>query len=160
MTPLRQRYIEDMQLRGFAETTQQVYVNAVRRLAEYYGKSPDKITNEQLRDYFLYLINEKQIAQGTYKVAISSIKFLYEQTLQRSWSTLELVRAPREKKQPVVLSRQEVHQILRCLRSEHQRVCLTTIYSCGLRLSEGVSLQVRDIDSARMFIHVRNGKGG
>jgi site-specific recombinase XerD len=159
MTPLRERFIEDMQLRGFAPTTQQVYVSAVRQLAAYYGRSPDKITNEQLRDYFLYLINEKQIAQGTYKVAISSIKFLYEQTLQRSWSTLELVRAPREKKQPVVLSRQEVHQILRCLRSEHQRVCLTTIYSCGLRTGEGTRLQVGDIDSSRMVVHVRQAKG-
>jgi site-specific recombinase XerD len=160
MTPLRQRFLEDMQLRGLAPTTQQVYVSAVQQLAAYYGKSPDKITNEQLREYFLYLINEKEIARGTYTVAISSIRFLYEQTLQRSWSTLELVRAPREKKQPVVLSRQEVHQILNCLRSEHQRVCLTTIYSCGLRPGEGVSLQVRDIDSSRMVIHVRNAKGG
>lgn len=160
MTPLRQRYIEDMQLRGFAETTQQVYVNAVRRLAEYYGKSPDKITNEQLRDYFLYLINDKQISRGSYKVAISSIKFLYEQTLQRSWSTLELVRAPKEKKQPVVLSREEVQRILGCLTSEHQSVCLTTIYSCGLRTREGVSLQVENIDSTRMVVHVRHGKGG
>ena len=160
MTPLRQRYIEDMQLRGLAETTQQVYVNAVQRLAAYYGKSPDKITDEQVRDYFLYLLHEKQISRGGYKVAISSIKFLYEQTLQRSWPTLELVRAPREKKQPVVLSRQEVQQILSCLRAEHHRVCLTTIYSCGLRTGEGVRLQVGDIDSNRMVIHVRQGKGG
>lgn len=160
MTPLRQRYIEDMQLHGFAKTTQQVYVSAVRQLAAYYGKSPDKITHEELRDYFLYLLNDKQVAGGTYKVAISSIKFLYEQTLQRVWTTLELVRAPREKKQPVVLSRKEVGRILSCLKSEHQRTCLTTIYSCGLRTTEGVSLQVGDIDSTRMVVHVRKGKGG
>ena len=159
MTPLRQRYMEDMQLRGLAETTQQVYVNAVCRLVKYYGKSPDKITNEEVRDYFLYLINDKKISRGGYKIAISSIKFLYEQTLQRSWSTLELVRAPKQKKQPVVLSRQEVHQILSQVRSEHQRVCLITLYSCGLRTREGVSLQVRDIDSTRMVVHVRHGKG-
>lgn len=160
MTPLRQRFIEDMQLYGLAETTQQVYVNAVRQLAGYYGKSPDKITNEELRDYFLYLINDKQIANGTFKVAISSIKFLYEQTLQRDWRTLELVRAPREKRQPVVLSREEVGRILSCLKSEHQRTCLITIYSCGLRTTEGVSLQVGDIDSTRMVVHVRKAKGG
>jgi site-specific recombinase XerD len=149
-----------MQLRGYAETTQEVYVNAVARLAKYYGKSPAKLSNEELRDYFLYLVNDKKVSGGSYKVAISSIKLLYEHTLHRRWSTLELVRAPKEKKQPEVLSRQEVQRILGSLTREHQRVCLTTIYSCGLRTGEGVSLQVRDIDSSRMVVHVRNAKGG
>jgi site-specific recombinase XerD len=159
MTPLRQRYIEDMQLRGFASSTQQVYVNAVRQLAAHYGKSPDKLSDEQLRHYFLYLKNDKQAARSTCTVAICSIKLLFEQTLKRNWPTLRMIRPPKEKKLPVVLSRQEVHQILNCVRSEHQRGCLTTIYSCGLRTGEGVRLQVGDIDSGRMVVHVRQAKG-
>ena len=108
MTPLRERYLEDMQLRGFAPTTQQVYVNAVRRLPAHYGKSLDKISDEELRRYFLYLKNEKQVSRSSCTVAICSIKFLFEQTLKRTWPTLGTVRPPKEKKLPVVLSRPEV----------------------------------------------------
>jgi site-specific recombinase XerD len=92
-------------------------------------------------------------------VVISRLKFLYEQTLKRSWPTLALIRAPHEKKLPVVLSRQEVRQVLSYLKSEHQRACLSTIYSCGLRITEGVSLQVGNIDSGRMLLPIRQGKG-
>jgi site-specific recombinase XerD len=150
--------IEDMQLRGLAERTQEAYVAAVRQLAEHYGKSPDQISDEELRQYFLYLINEKKASSSAITIALCAIKFLYEQTLRQEWPTLALVRPPRERKLPVVLSREEVHRILGCLRRPYYRVCLSTIYSCGLRLQEGVHLQVSDIDSARRLIHVR-GKG-
>jgi site-specific recombinase XerD len=150
--------IEDMQLRGLAERTQEVYVAAVRQLAEHYGKSPDQISDEELRQYFLYLTNEKKASSSAVTIALCAIKFIYEQTLRQEWPTLTLVRPPRERKLPVVLSREEVHRILGCLRRPYYRVCLSTIYSCGLRLEEGVHLQVSDIDSDRMLIHVR-GKG-
>ena len=159
MTHLRQRMIEDMQLRGLSERTQGSYVRAVRQLAEYYGRSPDQLSEEELRQYFLYLKNEKQASRSTCTVALCGIKFLYEYTLQRDWPTLSFVRPPRERKLPVVLSREEVCRILGCLRRPHYRVCLSTIYSCGLRLQEGVQLQVADIDSARKLLHVRLGKG-
>jgi site-specific recombinase XerD len=136
--------IEDMQLRGLAERTQEVYVIAVRQ--------------EELRQYFLYLKNDKQYTHSSMTVALCAIKFFYQHTLQREWTTLGVVRPPRERKLPVVLSRQEVHRILGCLRRPYYRVCLSTIYSCGLRLHEGVHLQVSHIDSDRMLIHVR-GKG-
>ncbi len=160
MTPLRQRMMEDMQLRGLSARTQQMYVRAVRQLAEHYGKSPDQVTEEELRQYFLYLKNVKQCARSTSTVALCGIKFLYEHTLHRQWPTLTLVRPQRERKLPVVLSRQEVHRLLGCVRLPHYRVCLSTIYSCGLRLQEGVQLQVADIDSDRMLVHVQQGKGG
>jgi len=159
MTPLRQRMIEDMQLRGLAERTQDVYVFAIRQLAEYYSKSPDQITEEELRQYFLYLKNEKQVSRGTSTIALCAIKLLFERTLQREWPTLTLVRPPREAKLPVIFSVDEVHQVLGCLRQPHYRVCLSTIYACGLRLKEGVHLQVNQIDSSRMLLHVRSGKG-
>lgn len=148
MTKLRQRMIEDMQLRGLSELTQEAYVRAVRQLAEYYSKPPDHITEEEIRQYFLYLANEKQVARSTATVALCAIKFLYEFTLKREWPTLHLVRPRKERKLPVVLSREEVRRVLGCLRRLHYRVCLSTIYSCGLRVREGVSLQVPDTPKA------------
>lgn len=160
MTPLRQRLIQDMQLQGLAAKTQDAYVRAVKQLAEHYHKSPDLIREEELRLYFLYLKNEKHASPSTFSIALCGLKFFYQHTLQRAWATLELARPLREKKLPVVLSTDEVRLILGCLRRPHYRVCLTTIYSCGLRLQEGVHLHVADIDSERKRIHVRHGKGG
>ena len=159
MTPLRKRLIDDLQLRGMGERTQQMYVRAVRQLSEHYNKSPDKITEEELRDYFLYTKNTKKWSRSTSTIAICGIKFFYENTLRRDWTTLTFVRAKREKKLPIILSREEVRKILCNIRLLRYRVCLTTIYSCGLRLQEGTHLQVADIDSARGYIHVRHGKG-
>lgn len=159
MTPLRQRMIEDMQLRGLSEITQERYVMVVRLLAEYYGKSPAQITEEELRQYFLYLKNVKQYSRSSCTLALCGIKFLYEYTLKRDWPTLALVRPPKEHKLPVILSQEEVHRILGCLRLPHYRASLNTIYSCGLRLQEALHLQVPDIDSERMVIHIHRGKG-
>ncbi len=158
MTPLQQRMIEDMQLRGFSARTQECYVAAVRQLAGHYHRSPDQLTEEDLRQYFLYLANEKKVARATATIALCGIKFFYEQTLQQHWTTLRFVRPPREKKLPVVLSREEVRRILGCVRIPVYGACLKTIYACGLRLLEGAHLQVPDVDSARMLLHI-HGKG-
>jgi len=160
MTALRQRYIEDLQLRGLSARTQDAYVRVVRQLAEHYGKSPDVLTEEELRQYLLYLKNEKHAARNTCTLALCSLKFFYQQTLKRDWPVLDFVRPAREKKLPVVLSVEEVQQILGCVRRARYRVCLSTIYACGLRLMEGVQLPVADVDGARMVVHVRQGKGG
>lgn len=151
--------IEDLQLKGMGERTQQMYVRAVRQLSEHCNKSPDRIKEEELRDYFLYVKNVKKWSRSTSTIAICGIKFFYENTLRRDWTTLSFVRAKREKKLPVILSKEEVRAILRNVRLLRYRVCLTTIYSCGLRLQEGTHLQVKDIDSARGLIHVHCGKG-
>jgi len=152
--------IEDMQLRGLALRTQEAYLLAVRQLVSYCRKSPHQIDEEDLRQYFLFLKNEKHAARATCTIAICGIKFFFEQTLGKSWKTFELVRPPREKKLPVVLSRQEVAEILSRVRLQHYRVCLTVIYACGLRLLEGTHLQVKDIDSDRRMLHICRGKGG
>lgn len=158
MTPLRQRMIEDMQLRGFSARTQESYATAVRQLAEHYHTRPDRLTEEDLRRYFLYLANEKKVARATATIALCGIKFFYEHTLQRNWTTLRFIRPPREKKLPVVLSREEVRRILAEVRIPVYRACLTTIYACGLRLLEGAHLQVPDVDGGRMVLHI-HGKG-
>ena len=160
MTHLRKRMIEDMQLRGLAAKTQEAYLRSVRQLAEHCGRSPEAITAEELRQYFLYLKNEKHASRSSCTQALCGIKFLFEKTLQREWTTFELVRPPKERKLPVVLSLEQVRQVLGSLRSFRHFVCLSTIYCCGLRLGEGVRLQVADLDSQRMLVHVHLGKGG
>ena len=159
MTELRKRMIECLQLRGLSARTQESYVRAVRQLAEHYHKSPDLITEEELRQYFLFLKNVKHYARNTTTIAICGIRFFFERTLEKEWTIFNLVRPAPEKKLPVILSLEEVRQILGHIRLPRYRSCLATIYSCGLRLQEGTHLQVADIDSARMMIHVRHGKG-
>jgi site-specific recombinase XerD len=151
---------EDMQLRGLSPRTQTSYLQTVQHLASHYGKPPDQITEEELRQYFLYLRNEKHAARNTCTVALCAFKFLFQHTLQRPWPILAFLRPPRTHTLPVVLSVEEVRQLLTCIRLPHYRTCLTTIYACGLRLQEGVHLQVPQIDSARMQLHIQHGKGG
>jgi len=160
MTALRQKMIDDMQLRGFAERTQEAYLSAVRQLAKHYRKPPDQIDEEELRQYFLFLKNEKHAARNTCTIALCGIKFFFERTLGREWKTFDFLRPQKEKKLPVVLSIAEVRSTLAHVRRPHYRVCLSTIYACGLRLLEGVHLQVSHIDSERHLLHICHGKGG
>ena len=159
MTYLRERMKEDMQLRGLSPKTQEGYLRAVRQLAEYSKKQPDKIDEEELRRYFLYLSNEKKVSRSTWLITLSGIRFFYKHTIQKEWPTLQLTRPPKEQKLPVVLSVDEVRRILGCIRRQAYRVCLGTIYSCGLRLGEGVGLQIADIDGDRLQLYIRQGKG-
>jgi integrase/recombinase XerD len=159
MPSLRRKMIEDMQLRGLSENTQQAYVQAVRNLALHYNRSPDAISAEELRSYFLYLTNEKRLSRSSCTVALCAIKFLYDYSLKREWPLFDLIRPRKKSKLPVVLSREEVAQILGQVRAAHHRVCLVTTYSCGLRVSEAVSLEVAQIDSAQMQLYVSNSKG-
>jgi integrase/recombinase XerD len=160
MTELRRRMIEDMQLRGLCSGTQSIYLHAVRVLAEYYHRSPDQLTDEELRQFFLYLMRERGLAKATLINYRAAIRFLFKTTLQRSLPILEVVQPEKRRKLPVILSREEVLRLLSLVRDPCLHMCLTMIYSCGLRLQEGTRLQVCDIHSSRMLIHVRNGKGG
>jgi integrase/recombinase XerD len=159
MTALRKRMIEDMQLAGLAVRTQEAYVLVVSQLARHYHKSPDQIDEEELRQYFLYLVNEKQVSRSSQTLALCGIKFFYEHTLKMKWQALDVMRPPKEKKLPVVLSVDEVKRILSCVRKAPYRVCLTVIYACGLRLQEGIRLQIKAIDGERQILHVYQGKG-
>jgi site-specific recombinase XerD len=154
MTPLRKRFLEDMQLHGYSPKTQSCYLGAVVALARHYRKSPDLVTEEQLRQYFLHLTLEKKVARTTATIALCGIKFFFQTTLQRNWTCFKLLRPAKSKKLPVVLSREEVKKILACVRTPVYRVCLTTIYACALRLNEGCCLQIEDLDPARMLLRV------
>jgi len=157
MTALRERMIEDLQLHGLSPSTQENYVRAVRDLAGHYRKPPDQLTEEELREYFLFLIKERRVSPSTFRIALCEIKFFYEHTLQKHWATLELARPPAEKKLPEVLTIDEVRQVLGCIRSLRYRVCLSTIYACGLRIREGTHLRVQDNGRGRKMVHVCQG---
>ena len=154
------RMLQDLQLRGMSASTQESYVFAVRKIAEHFDKLPDQIEENEIRDYFLYLKNVKKYGRSASTLAMCGIKFFYTYTLKRDWPTLKLVRAPHEKKLPVVLTQEEVKRVLSCIRIFRHRACLSTIYACGLRLSEATYIKVGDIDSHHMVLHVKHGKGG
>ena len=154
------RMLGDMQLQGLSERTQESYVRAIRKLAEHYAKEPDQIGDEELREYFLYRMNVQKWSRVTSTIAICGIKFFYDQTIKKRWPEIRFVRARHDKKIPIIMSRTEVWGALSQVRLPIYRVCLQTIYSCGLRLKEGTHLKVADIDSSRMMVIVRAGKGG
>jgi integrase/recombinase XerD len=158
MTPLRQRMLEDLRIRNYAERTQGIYVLQVARFAKHFGKSPKDLGREEIRSYLLHLI-DGGISLCQYKQAISALRFLYRVTLRRE-DLLVFVPYPRsEKRLPVVLSPEEVRAVLGAVTNRKHRTLLMTIYAAGLRVSEAVALKVEDIDSARMLIQVRQGKG-
>jgi site-specific recombinase XerD len=128
-------------------------------LALHYDISPDRLTEEQIRQYFLFLRNIKHLAPNSINVALNAVKFLSTYSLQRPWPLRDLIRPALPQKLPIVLAPEEVWRIIEHVRRPHYRVCLSVIYACGLRLLEGVRLQVCQLDSARMQLHIRGGKG-
>lgn len=160
MTKLRLQMIEGMQLHGFSPKTQQCYVAAVKGLAKFYSRSPDLLSEEELRQFFLYLINDKGASRSSITIHLCGIKFFYEKTLLRQWTLFDLIRPAKRQKLPIVLTLNEVKSILSYIRSPIVKMALTLTYCCGLRISEATGMKVADIDSQRMLLWVRNGKGG
>jgi len=159
MDKSRERMSSDMQLCGYSERTQESYLRVVRQLEDFSGKAPELITEEELREYLLHIKNKRKYAAATMKIAYYGIKFFYKTTLKKPWDTLDLVQAESERRLPTVLSIEEVHSIIGHIRTIQNRTYIMTVYSCGLRLQEALNLQVSDIDSKRMTIHVHRGKG-
>jgi len=159
MTPLRQKMIDAMQVRGFSVRTHQSYLSAVRDLARYYHRSPEQLNNDELQAYFLYLVKERGLSGASCRLYLNGIRFLYLQVL--SWSSFDIqLHAPKAAQRiPELLTRREVGQIVSACRNPKHRMMLETCYGCGLRVSELVSLKVRDIDSERHLLRVEQGKG-
>ena len=156
---LYQRMSDDLHLAGMSERTHTGYLRAVRQLADYSTTSPGRITEDQLRRYFLYLKNEKKFAYGSLRVAFSGIKFFYTRTCKRNWQTLAEMKLQNINTLPEVLTSGQVHQIIDACNTDRMAVYFWTVYSLGLRMQEGLNLQVGDIDSERMMVHVHRGKG-
>jgi integrase/recombinase XerD len=159
MTKLRQRMIEEMQLRGLAPRTQQNYILHVARFARFFNTSPEHLDLEDIRQFHLHLLNDRHLSAETINQSVTALKFFYLHVLEMPWSDAHFPRAKRIRKLPVILSPEEVMAFFDHIPSLRYRACLMTCYGAGLRVSEAVSLKVSDIDSQRMVIRVEQGKG-
>ncbi|NJO37345.1 MAG: tyrosine-type recombinase/integrase [Rhizobiales bacterium] len=160
MTPLRQRMIEDMQVRNLSPHTQTSYLQQVARFARHFGKPPTLLGPEDIRAYQVYLTNERKLAVGSIQIAIGALRFFYKVTLEKDWAFDDVLPHPKVPKTlPIVLSPEEAQHFLGCVQATMHRVILTVCYAAGLRISEAVSLKVKAIDSQRMVIRVEQGKG-
>jgi integrase/recombinase XerD len=160
MTPFRRRMLEELPLRGLAPRTQHCYVEAVKHLTPYDRRAPDQSSEDALRQYVLFLIHEKPVAESTFRIHLYGIRFFYERTLQRPWPVFDLVRPRHPQTLPVVVSRREVRSLVALVATPTARRCRQRIDAGGLRLREGTQLQVLDIDAHRMLVRVRQGTGG
>ena len=151
--------VKHLQLAGKGDRTQHMYARAVRMLIEHYGKEPDKITEEELKAYFLHRRNVTEWNPSTLKICYCGLKFFFVHVLDREWKVFNILKAQTEKRLPCVLSREEVFHVLSKVKTFHNYAYLFSIYSMGLRLQEGLYLQVSDIDKDRMQVHVHRGKG-
>jgi integrase/recombinase XerD len=158
-TALREQMCADLQIAGLSERTQESYLRSVRQLAEHFGRPPDQISEAELRQYFLFLKNEKRLAPASLALTFHGIRFFFRHTVPRDWATLKQLKIPRSKTLPDVLTREEVHRLIAATRTLHNRTYFWTLYSLGLRLTEGLFLQVGDIDGTRKMVHVHRGKG-
>jgi integrase/recombinase XerD len=156
---LRQHMHQDLQLAGLAEGTQKAYLRAVRQLAAHFRKPPDQITEPEVREYLVYLKDAREYSPSSLKIAASGIIFFYTHTVPRDWLTFKSLHIPRPQSLPDVLSIAEVRRLIDAVRTPHNKAFFWTVYSLGLRLQEGLNLQVGDIDGARMSVHVHRGKG-
>ncbi len=159
MMEFAEKMREDLILKGMVESTQESYIRAVRLLELYTNIRADEAEEQHIRNYFLYLVNVKKFAPSTLKIAYHGIRFYYTVTLEQKWNIFNLLKPRVERKLPVVLSTEEIRRMLDAINVHRHYAFLSTTYSCGLRLQEALNLQVGDISSDRMMIHVRNGKG-
>ncbi len=159
MTPLRQKTIDTMILKGFAVRTQQTYLYAIAKLAQHYHRSPDQLDVADIERYFLYLLKERKLSPASVRVSVHAVHFLFEQVLRRPLKKGAIRYPQKAQRIPELLSRQDVRSILNACREARQRALLATCYGAGLRVSELVGLRVRDIDSEREVLHIRQAKG-
>ena len=159
MTPLRRRMLEDLRVRNFSPHTTAAYTRYVARFAQHFGRSPGDLGPEHIRQFLVHLIDKEHASHATVTQVVSALRFLYRVTLNKSWVIDNIPRAKRPRRLPVVLSRQEIDTLLDVPTNLKHRALIATAYAAGLRVSELTGLRVGDIDSSRMVIHVRDGKG-
>jgi len=160
MTALRERMLEELRLRNFTPRTIRTYTATVADFARHFHQSPDKLGPEHVRIYQLYLLNERKLAWHSIQVHVSALRFLYVRTLKQRWFDTEVTKPKIRRKLPVVWSREEVAALLDITKNLKHRALLGLLYGAGLRIQEALDLKVTDIDSKRMIINIREGKGG
>jgi integrase/recombinase XerD len=159
MSTLRQRMTQDLKIRNYSPRTIEVYIDRVAKFAHYFGKSPDRLGPAEIREFQRYLVEEKTCSWSLLNQTVCALRFFYGVCLDKSWMIDYIPHAKQPKKLPVVLSRQEVSRLFEAADNLTHRTLLMTLYSTGLRLSEALALQVSDIDSQRMLLRIRQGKG-
>lgn len=159
MKDYQEKMIREMQIRNFAEGTQKIYLYIVERAVEYFGRHPEQVSSDELKDFVLKLQAEGKLSNSTLESYLSGLKFLVNVALKRRQDPLIVDGRKREHPLPVVLSRAELKRVFACSANLKHRTVFMTAYSTGIRISELVNLKIIDIDSKRMLIHVRRGKG-
>jgi integrase/recombinase XerD len=159
MTSLRKRMLEELQRRNYSPNTIRPYLYAVSDFARYFGKSPDQLGDEHVRQYQLYLLNEKKLGVETIVGRIAALRFFFVKVLRRPYRQVDLVYPKRPERLPIILSEEEVSRLIESASNSYHRVILMMLYGTGLRREELCRLKLIDIDSQRMVIHVRQGKG-
>jgi len=159
MTPLRKRMLEELQRRNYSPLTIQSYLHAVEDFARYFGRSPDQLNEEHMREYHLHLVHDLKLATNTIIARIAALRFFFVKTLRRPYVQVDLPHPKTEKRLPTVLSREEVGRLIDSASNLLHYTILMVLYATGLRRAELCGLKVADIDSQRMVLHVRQGKG-
>lgn len=159
MSLLRQRMLEDLQIRNYTLETRRIYINAVAAFARYFGKSPDLLGPEEVRRYQVHLAQEKKAAWSSLNVAVCALRFFYRITLGKHWAVEHIPYARKESQLPEIPSQAEIKTLFESVANLKDLALLMVAYSGGLRVAEIASLTVHDIDSERMVILVRRGKG-
>ncbi len=157
--PLTVRLAQDLKIRNMAPRTIDAYTFHAARFADFINKPLDCATPEDVRSFQLHLIEERKLAYSSFNQAVCALRFLYTHTIRVPWPVTMVPFGKRPKTLPVVLGRQEVDDLLRCTKNLKHRVFLTTLYATGMRFSEAANLHIHDIDSKRMQIRIRHGKG-
>ena len=160
MGHLRDRMIEDLRLGGYSESTAKVYLHYVKEFTKYHGRSPAEMGEADVRSFLLYLLDERRLSHETYRQGLAALKFLYRVTLGRPLEVESIPRPRKRRRLPNVLSGTEVEALFAAFDSLKYRSVTLATYAAGLRIGEAVRLRVQDIDSKRMMLHVRQGKGG
>jgi site-specific recombinase XerD len=156
---LKQRMREDLQLSGFSPHTQKEYLMRVTLFARYFGRLPDKLGEKEVKEYLLYLTRDKHASYGVLNMTYCALKFIYTVTLERPWEVEKIPRVKRPVKMPVILDKGEVRRLIALTENLKHKAILMMAYSSGLRISEVAHLKVGDLDTARMTVLVRQGKG-
>jgi len=160
VTSLRQRVLDELQRRNYSPATIRGYILAIKQFADYFGKSPERLGGDEIRQFEMYLLRDKKLAPGTVEGRMSALRFLYKKTLKRrdiAYDDLIFPKTPR--KLPVVLSPEEVSRMIEAAPNLMHRTILMVLYATGIRRREASLLEVSDLDSERMVIHIRQGKG-
>jgi len=159
MGKLREQMKGDLELKGLSPHTQEIYLRHVSQFSGHFKRSPHLLGEKQIKEYLLYLIREKKVSTSTVNQCYHALKFLYEKTLNRVWVMARIPRVKSLKQLPIVLDREEVESLFTATTNLKHRAILMLIYSSGLRLMEAAHLKVTDIDSKRMLVRIKQGKG-